>query len=508
MDWLNALDFELALKNVHSDVYGDWYRDPWGWRELAWLVPNHLDTHAVPRLNASGVKRTARLDVAKENFAIRPAVVLDPLDRLLYQGLVDCLSVRFIGSMPKWVYGWRLPCKSPKRGQYDTNDNQWEAFRDHLKRLAGYDFAALTTDVVSFFASIPVDELTELILTVGNNRPAERLADMVRSWYRTTGRGLPQRSGASAALAHSFLAPLDDVIARFNRIPKGGAALIPEGRSLRWMDDIWLFGRSLYPLREAQIALQSGMRDLGLEMNIGKTRLLVGDDLINAVYELEHSAVDDGLSGEERDEQPLDDLIDGVLASPETAERTTIRFMATRMREHQVYTRVEDVARAVPRLPHAPDHLARLFRDSGYWHNLQDSYVSYARRWRNRLPWTVGQLGTMFPSGSSVKPALRDLFAETLSSGNVPLPLLSLAAQRLAAWRPAEARLLLRDAAQTESHPLARRTLALAAIHAGEAKNVVRQMLQQHEENALILAMLEDVGFTKQAVPVSADFAG
>jgi hypothetical protein len=32
-------------------------------------------------------------------------------------------------------------------------------------------------------------------------------------------------------------------------------------------------------------------------------------------------------------------------------------------------------------------------------------------------------------------------------------------------------------------------------------------MLQQHEENALILAMLEDTNFVKSAIPVSADFA-
>ncbi len=115
MDWLATLEFQLALKNVHLDVLGDWYRDPWRWAELDWLVPNHLEEYAVPRLNAGGVKQTAKLDVAKENFAVRPAVVLDPLDRLLYQALVDALSVRLIGSLPVWAYGWRLESKSRSR---------------------------------------------------------------------------------------------------------------------------------------------------------------------------------------------------------------------------------------------------------------------------------------------------------------------------------------------------------------------------------------------------------
>jgi hypothetical protein len=178
------------------------------------------------------------------------------------------------------------------------------------------------------------------------------------------------------------------------------------------------------------------------------------------------------------------------------------------MREHEVFDRVGDVANVAAQLPHAADHVARLFRDSGHWRDLTDWYVSYAKRWSPRLPWSVAQLGTMFPSGEAADSGVADLFAEVLAGPNAALPLLSLAAQRLAAWKPDDARVLLRDAANKESHPLARRTLGLASIHAGEVKNVVRKLLQQHEENALILAMLEDSDFEATAAPVAADFAG
>jgi hypothetical protein len=297
-------------------VRGDWYRDPWDWKELDWVVPGHLEEHAIPRLNASGVKRAAFLDVAKENFAVRPAVVLDPLDRLIYQGLVDCVSVRLIGELPRWAYGWRLPRMSPHAGGYSPNDEEWEAFRDHLGRLASYDSAALTTDVVSFFGSIPLDPLCEQILDRVSNEPARRLVDMVGSWYQTTGRGLPQRSAASAVLAHMYLEPLDAIVGHYSAVPPGGINLLPEGRALRWMDDVWIFGRSLAALREAQIRIQAGMRDLGLAMNFGKTRVLTGDELLEAVLEIEHSAVDSGLNEDTPDLQPLDDLIDRVLSAP------------------------------------------------------------------------------------------------------------------------------------------------------------------------------------------------
>jgi hypothetical protein len=508
MDWLGTLEFQLALKNVHLDVLGDWYRDPWGWAELDWLVPTHLDEYAVPRLNAHGVKQTARLDVAKENFAVRPAVVLDPLDRLLYQALVDALSVRLIGSLSAWAYGWRLDSASPKRGRYVSNEREWEAFRGHLTRLGDYDTVALTTDIVSFFASIPPDTLSEQILAVGHNRPAERLVDMVLSWYRMTGRGLPQRSAASASLAHMYLAPLDEIIDQFNGMPPSGAAQIPEGRSARWMDDIWIFGRSAASLREAQISIQSGMRDLGLEMNFGKTAVLYGDALTEAVFELEHSAVDGALADEDDpDVRPLESLVDRILFNPETADRTSIRFMATRMRKHELFDRVGDVAETVERMPQGADHLARLFRDSEHWRDLQDWYTTYAKRWHGRLPWTVAQLGTMFPTGGEVGPDIVDFFKGILESTGVPLPLLSVAAQRVAAWDPSEAKTLIRALAQDESRALAMRSLALAALHAGATRNNVRRMLQQNEENELVLAMLEDTNFAKKAVPVGSDYA-
>jgi hypothetical protein len=178
------------------------------------------------------------------------------------------------------------------------------------------------------------------------------------------------------------------------------------------------------------------------------------------------------------------------------------------MRAHATFARVSDFAEQANRMPHVADHLARLFRDSGYWHELQGWYVTYTKRWRARLPWSIGQYGTMFPSGAAVESQLVETFADLLGTSGTSLPLLSVAAQRVAAWRPTEARVLLRELAGSESHPLSRRTLALAALHAGEVATVIRGMLQQHEENALVLAMLEDVGFKKKAVPLATDFSG
>ncbi len=91
VDWTSALDFGRAVRNVRTEFVGDWYRDPWGWPELGYVLASEPDLLSA-NLNTSGARRAALVEVPKENWGARPAVVLDILDRLSYQALVDRLS--------------------------------------------------------------------------------------------------------------------------------------------------------------------------------------------------------------------------------------------------------------------------------------------------------------------------------------------------------------------------------------------------------------------------------
>src|SRR5262249_24244003 len=159
-DWLNALDLERAVKNVELDMKGDWYRDPWGWPEPAWALKAKPELFQ-QRLSGSGVWRCQPIDVPKENFGSRPAMVMDPMDRVMYQALVDRISVELVGGQPAWAYGWRLVPGSPERGRYARNDFQWDNFTSQLNGLAGFFDCGLKTDVVSFFASVDLNVLAD-----------------------------------------------------------------------------------------------------------------------------------------------------------------------------------------------------------------------------------------------------------------------------------------------------------------------------------------------------------
>jgi Reverse transcriptase (RNA-dependent DNA polymerase) len=500
IEWLEVLDFGLALKNCHDDLIGEWHRDPWSWPELSWAVKRRPEL-LVSRLNSSGVRMASAIDVAKENFGMRPALIMDPLDRLAYQAITDRLSLSLIRDLPAWVYIARLSRRTPKKGEY-VSDREWGFYRTRLKGLAiRYEFL-LTTDVVSFFGSIPIDRLSERILQrVGSDRVTDRLLSMLAGWDAIPNRsGLPQRFLASSVLANMYLGPVDDVLRRFGRSRRG----LPF-RVARWMDDLWLFGNNEGRLRHAQVEISEAMRSIGLEMNISKTKLLEGDKAESEVQQREHSAVDVALQLDEPDYLPLDMLITSVLEAPEIAERTTIRFVTRRMRQAEQFDRVAEFAEVAERMPHAADILARLFRDSGAWADLADWFVGYASSEWAVSEWSVAQFATMFPANASAPRNIFNFFAEELV-GDSTIPMLAVAAQRLAAWDANEARVLIRERSERAAHPQERRILALAGIAAEDEPGFARNVLSEFEENSATLQMLKSRKF--RALPAAPDFVG
>ena len=262
----------------------------------------------------------------------------------------------------------------------------------------------------------------------------------------------------------------------------------------RWMDDIWLFNNDGGVLRKAQVDIQGILREIGLDMNFAKTEVLEKEKLILKAHELEHSAVDNGFMGPPINEKPLMDLIDKLLEKPETASRTSIRFVATRMYRHRALDRVDDLIDQAHRMPHGADHLARLFNRSQRWRGLADWYLRYSRSPWASIEWALAQFGTMFPSNKNNRD-LADFFGNSLSRGKSSLPLTSLAAQRLASWDADTARAVIREARFRSNHPLERRSLALAGLMANEEHRLIRQLLNEFEENRVTLDMLESSGW-------------
>lgn len=513
MDWLNALDIERAIENVIQDQIGDWYRDPWGWPENKFILDGK-QSYISDRANASGARRVANIDVPKENFAFRPAVVLDPIDRVLYQALVDCISRSLIGNAPEWVHGWRLERENPESGRYSKNSFEWNRQRSSLGQLDMFYDCGLKTDIVSCFASMPIDRVCEEIeRRAGTGRVPARLASLLVEWDKMPGRhGLPQRSVASAVIANMFLAPLDQRIDAYNKeyAPDSDsngifASILPDHLSTRWMDDIWVFGEDEGALRNMQVDLQKIAREYELELNASKTGVYHGEELTQLALRINHSAVDSALSGDEVDSTPLEELIDGIIAYPESAERPSIHFAIVRMRRQGLKSRLPALQEIAPRMPHGADHLARAFRDFGTWQDLQDWYLDYLDGNWSCFEWSAAQLGTMFPASAKVDSKLVEKF-ESIAYDRPSLPLMALVLQRLCRWKPDAVKELIRSLRDRADLPLERRLLAMAAVAVKDERRLIGELLTGYEDNAVTLAMIEAASY--RPFKVAGDFDG
>jgi hypothetical protein len=515
--WFPRIDLRATLSTSHQDILKDWYRDPWGWPEIDWVVASQRSVLEA-RLNSRGAAASCLVDVPKENFATRPAVVLDPVDRLAYQAIVGRVSKALIGRLDPNVFGWRLPRANPRPGKYARNDREWDRYRAHISYLANFYGAALKTDVVSCFASIPADRLCaqieQRLNSAGLGFEADRLNSFLQSWDKVPGRsGIPQRCQASSVLANFYLSHIDEVLVdvsdEFQGLSINGTRIDIGGtRSFaRWMDDIWIFGNDAGKLRSTQVEIQGVLASMGLHLNIAKTKLLEGDDVVDQVLKMEHSAVDEGLESSPTDAAPLNTLIDKIVRDKELANRTTVRFVAERMKKHRRFRKLRLIQDISHRMPHVADHLGRLFRDSKRAVKMQDWFLDYCRSSWGEVEWPVAQFATMFPSERKLMSSdLIDHLADALSEDAMSLPLLALAAQRMAAWDRSLAIPSIEAAIQRVSGPLERRVLALAGLNAGVPASRVQRWLSDFPENAVTVSMLREMSY--MPLEYKLDFAG
>ncbi len=127
---------------------------------------------------------------------------------------------------------------------------------------------------------------------------------------------------------------------------------------------------------------------------------------------------------------------------------------------------------------------------------LQEWFMDYSSSDWASYEWSTAHFARMFPSRSKPGKALRQYAADRVDDPATTLPLLAVAAQRLAAWDRSEYRAVARSALKKTSHPQARRLIALCALNAGESRRTVTAWLRQERENDLTLRVLEDRNFT------------
>ncbi|MDL5159279.1 RNA-directed DNA polymerase [Actinomycetospora termitidis] len=421
----------------------------------------------------------------------------DPLSRIAYLAATSASVDRLQEGLPEWVWGWRA------RGDRSIGDNrdEWPRYLESLQKLQGSEFA-LSVDVTSCFASIDLGRLETILRSrLGSSTPTAVMLDVVQAHDGLTSRsGLPQRSFASAALAHLYLRPLDDTLE--------SALGDPRVRQVsRWMDDITAVG-SESRLYRLHIELEERCRQIGLNLNHAKSFLRPASTMNESLQLDELREIDvpftllgGGAYGDLEYWPDLDDLLkfEEEVLSGRLIHPSVVRAVVATLEKMGEYGRVREWMAKAHTFPHLIDVLASYFRDfaeetdqapAGAAHAVYEKWAEsfLTSEWAT-LDWVASQVVLSLPV-KYLGQFQRDLLRSWLeSSENVQK--VAIAGQRLGAYEPASCRDRIRRRVDRLNDPLLLRALAMALLGAGDDRDSVRAVLLRDARNALTIKYLE-----------------
>src|SRR5271156_3437509 len=154
-----GLNWKLALQRVAKDVRDDFWPDPLGFRDILGSDESVLG-RLEPLLKTYEPRKGVSYDVPKANFTIRDSICISPLDRLVYQALIDRLIITVDPRLSSGVFSHRLRGPTAK-WIFHSGVNQWKKFLDAVKTelVAKSESWLVITDLSQYFETIKFREL-------------------------------------------------------------------------------------------------------------------------------------------------------------------------------------------------------------------------------------------------------------------------------------------------------------------------------------------------------------
>ncbi len=278
---IDTIDYGLSLGRVKTDVLNDFILAP-HYSVVYTYAPDAL-IERVKTLFRSGAytpELPIKVDVPKKSGLTRPGAILLPIDRLVYQLLVDMISEQAETQLDRSrVFSHILLTDDPEFRMFRPANECWQNMQSALATLCqDNNFRyVVKTDVTCFFERIYQHNLINLLRSSGcDSRPVNLLEKVLLAFTENDSHGILQGMFPSDFLGNYYLASLDDGL-KVKDIP-----------SVRYVDDLYLFYNSLPEAQKGLVNLCRLLRDEGLNLNESKTKILRTNELLAEETEIDH----------------------------------------------------------------------------------------------------------------------------------------------------------------------------------------------------------------------------
>ncbi len=275
------LDFNKAFRRINQDRRDDAWPDVVGYRDIKSHLDEFIQYLCINTQQPKQYKAHSPLliDIPKRGFTLRPGIVPLIEDRIIYQACADYLAPHFVAENN--VYSNRLA---------DDNEDQmfiqgvelWIDFQNKIEEYCGIYPFVVETDITAYFDHINHDLLLSRISdlfakSVGHDELDNIRAILTRllngwSFYGLKKFGIPQINDASSFFANLYLDEFDKWL-----LAQGLVAL-------RYVDDIRIFAEDEPKARNALADVIVKLRDIGLSVASGKTKIKKSEDVLLEVH--------------------------------------------------------------------------------------------------------------------------------------------------------------------------------------------------------------------------------
>jgi hypothetical protein len=273
---VGQIDYESVIAHVKSDIRSDFILAP-HYNAIFNHAGDSLWEQLKQQLSAGTYQPELpiTMSVPKERFFTRPGSILRPVDRFLYQALVDSVIDQLEGGLDRERSFSHVP--SDEYGQmFEPNHESWERFQSRVTEICESSEFILKADISHYFERLPQHHLVNLMTAAGcKPEVVSLLEEMMLAFRERNSFGIIQGVYPSDALGNFFLSDFD------------AYCELAEILSARYVDDIYMGFPSEAEARQGLASLIETLRKDGLHLNEYKSKIVPADEVIR-----EETAVD------------------------------------------------------------------------------------------------------------------------------------------------------------------------------------------------------------------------
>ncbi|MEC3910057.1 reverse transcriptase domain-containing protein [Sphingobium sp. CR2-8] len=285
------IDHESVIAHVKADIRSDFILAP-HYNAIFNRADDELWEQLKQQLRAGTYQPELpiTMSVPKERFFTRPGSILRPLDRLMYQALIDNVMEQLEEGHDRSRSFSHVPSHEAGK-MFEPNHESWESFQERIAEICGESEFILKADISNYFERLPQHNLINLMSAAGCAPEAvSLLEEMLLAFRERNSFGIVQGVYPSDALGNFYLSALD------------AHCELDQVLSARYVDDIYMGFQSEAEARKGLADLIETLRKDGLHLNEHKSKIMPADDVMR-----EETAID-RLFDEVRDELADDEI--------------------------------------------------------------------------------------------------------------------------------------------------------------------------------------------------------